>query len=213
MKLSQTRQTIDAYVEALAAAGAEATATALREVARFLDEYSGEEMSTLVQRGSRLGPPPAERCANGELSTAIKVAGNLECLAKVLTTGGAKAEQAKDLGSFSKLLRTSAESGTLSAVLDKLREAMTPEPIDAQIASYIERLKKQTGTAAFDRTLADLASSPLKREHVLAVAMSVYGGVRKSTSRKAAIDYIRKPHDAYMSAKRGIDATGGRSAA
>ena len=62
-------------------------------------------------------------------------------------------------------------------------------------------------------TFAEFANSSLKREHVVAVAMSVYGGIKKAISRKGALDYIRKPHDAYMSAKRGIDATGGRSAA
>jgi len=137
----------------------------------------------------------------------------LDHLVKILSTGGAKAEATKDLASLSKLLRGFAESETLSAVLDKLRDAMKLEPVEQQIVRFIERLKRETGTASFDRTFAELTASPLKREHVVAVALSVYGGIKKSTSRKGALGYIRKPHDAYMSAKRGIDATGGRSAA
>jgi hypothetical protein len=60
---------------------------------------------------------------------------------------------------------------------------------------------------------AQLAASPLKKEHIVAIAMSVYGGIKKSTPRKGALEYIRKAHDAFTSAKRGIQAEGGRSAA
>ncbi len=90
---------------------------------------------------------------------------------------------------------------------------MRPNPIDHQISTFIQRLNRDTGTDSFEQTLAELADSPLQREHVVAVAKSVYGGIRNSTSRKAALEFVRKPHDARMSARRGIEATGGRSAA
>jgi hypothetical protein len=59
----------------------------------------------------------------------------------------------------------------------------------------------------------ELASSNLKREQVVAIASSVYGRINKGTSRVVALAYIRKPHDAHVIARRGIDASDGRSAA
>ena len=90
---------------------------------------------------------------------------------------------------------------------------MAPNKSDPAIRTYIDRLKSGTGTDTFEEALAELASSSLKREHIVEIARAVYGGIPKNTSRKAALKFIRKPHDAYMSAKRGIDAMGGRSAA
>jgi hypothetical protein len=214
VKLRQTKQTIDAYADGLQSADADSAAVGLRTVASFLGEFSDVQMSRLIERGSKADlRSTATACARGGSPNTAQVALHLDLLAKILASGGAKAESTKDLASLRNLLRRFAESETVSAVLDKLRDAMRPEPVEQQIAQFIERLKKRTGTASFDSTLAELAASPLKREHVVAVAMSVYGGIKKSTSRKGALDYIRKPHDAYVSAKRGIDATGGRSAA
>ena len=213
MQLSQTKQPIDAYADGLQAARADTAADGVRALASFLGEFSGAQMGTLLERGAKVAPRPTVTPRKNGHSTAADVAAHLDVLAKVLASGGAKAEYKKDLANLGKLLRGFAESETLLAVLDKLRDAMKPEPVEQQIVGFIERLKADTCTPAFERTLAELAASPLKREHVVAVAMSVYGGIKKSTSRKGALDYIRKPHDAYVSTKRGIDATGGRSAA
>ena len=89
---------------------------------------------------------------------------------------------------------------------------MTQKP-EKEIREFIHRLKAETGSDRFDQVLSELANSNLRREHVIEVARAVYGGIPKKTSRKAALGFIRKPHDAYMNAKRGIDATRGRSAA
>lgn len=213
MKFSQTKQTIDAYADGLQAADAGAAIAGLRVIASFLGEFPNEHMSTLARRGSKTGLLATSKpCPSGN-SPSVEVAVHLDQLAKVLASGGAKAESTKDLKSLSNLLRGVRDSETLSAVLGRLRDAMKPGTIEQQIVGFIERLKRDTGTASFDRTFAELADSPLKREHIVAIAMSVYGGIKKSTSRKGALAYIRKPHDAYTSAKRGIDATGGRSAA
>jgi hypothetical protein len=64
-----------------------------------------------------------------------------------------------------------------------------------------------------ERTLGELRDSKLKREVVVQIALAVYGGIPKKTSRKDALDSIRKPHDARVNARRGIEAQGGRSAA
>ena len=210
MKLSQTWKPIDAYADGLQAVDASAAADGLRTLASFLGEFSRQQMSTLVECGSKVVVrPTVTPCTSGK-SAAAQVAAHLDLLAKVLASGGAKAEYTKDLANLGKLLRGFAESETLAGVLGKLRDAMKPEQ---QIVRFIERLKASSRTPDFETTLAELAASPLKREHVVAVAMSVYGGIKKGTSRKEALDFIRKPHDAYVSTKRGIDATGGRSAA
>lgn len=210
MKLGRTKQTIDAYADGLQAADAGAAAASLRAIASLLGQFSGEQMSTLLLRGKKV--LTATTCASNT-SGCGAVAVHLEHLAEILTSGGAKAESTKDLAGLSKLLRAFDESETLSAALEKLRDAMKPEPVDRQINRFIERLKSEKGTAAFEHAFEELVASELKREDVVAIAMSVYGSIKKSSSRKAALDYIRKPHDAYVSAKRGIDATGGRSAA
>ena len=90
---------------------------------------------------------------------------------------------------------------------------MTPETAEQQIDRFIKRLIQESRSASFESVFAELEASALKREHVVSIALSIYGGIKKTTSRKEALGYIRKPHDAYMSSKRGIDATGGRSAA
>jgi len=213
VKLSQTKLAIDAYADGLDAADAGSAAESLRTLASFLGEFSGEQMSILVLRDSKVSLRAAAKPSGTSDSPSVEVVEQLDHLVTVLASGGAKKEFTKDLVSLAKLLRGFADSEKLSAVLGELRHAMTPEPIEQQIDGFIKRLREETGTASFDRTFAELAASRLKREHVVAVAMSVYGGIKKSTSRKAALDYIRKPHDAYVSAKRGIDATGGRSAA
>ncbi len=213
MKIEQTMHAITAYANGLGAAEAHSAAADLRFVASFLDEFHDEQMSILVKRGSKVGIQGTTAPYITGTSPSTVIASHIDLLGKILVAGGANAEATKDLVSFSKLLRGFDESETLSAVLDKLRDAMKPEPVEQQISAFIERLKKARGTASFDQTFAELAASPLLREHVVAVALSVYGGIKMSTSRKAALGFIRKPHDAQMSAKRGIEATAGRSAA
>jgi hypothetical protein len=170
-------------------------------------------MSTLVRRGSKATGGAAARPGAGDRSSCTNATAQLDRLADILTAGAAKKESVKDLIALRKLLSRFAESETLSAVLGKLRDAMKPEPIGQQIDGFIKRLKEETGTASFDRTFAELTASQLKREHIVTIAMAVYGRISSGTSRKRALDFIRKPHDAYVSAKRGIEATGGRSAA
>jgi hypothetical protein len=118
---------------------------------------------------------------------------------------------ADNLGLLIKLL--DADSGYLSGMLDFLRRALSSPPMSDEVSRFVERLRAEVGSSAFEETLAELASSTLKRESVVEIARAVYGGIPKSTSRKAALQLIRRPHDAYVSTKRGIDAMGGRSAA
>ena len=213
MKLSQLKPAVDVFAEALGAAGAQMSASGFLAIGSFFAEFPEVQVTALVRRGAQLRPTEASsHRSESDISCAVTVA-LLDALAKILELGGAKAAFVKDLLSFNQLLRGLGESETLSAALDKLRASMRPEPVEQVVDNYIKRLKGEMGTAAFDRTFAELQASQLKREEVVAIAMSVYGGLKKNTSRKGALAYIRKPHDAHMSAKRGIQATGGRSAA
>lgn len=217
MKLSKLKRTIGAYADALKAANADYAARGLAVLASFLDEFASKEIIYLVQRAAKAeridGALTGEASDNSDLPAPAEVACYLDSLVVILASAMPRGDCAKDVTALAKVLRRLGESETLSATLDKLRDAMKPEPVDKQIAGFIERLKKDTGTPSFDRTFDELATSPLKREHVVSVAASVYGRISKSTSRKAALEFIRRPHDAYVSAKRGIDASGGRSAA
>jgi hypothetical protein len=213
VKLSQTKRAIEAYADGLSAAGAEPASAGLRAIEALLGEFPDEPMSNLVRRGSRAVAGATARTGAGDQSSCMAAIAQLALLAEILTAGQAKKETIKDLIALRKLLSRFGESETLLAVLGKLRDAMKPEPVEHQIERFIERLKEETGTASFEQTFAALMTSPLRREHVVAIAIAVYGRISSGTSRKRALDYIRKPHDAYVSAKRGIEATGGRSAA
>ena len=214
MKLSVTRHIIDAYAEGIAAADARPFAEALRTIVAFLAEFSSEPMSVLVERGSQDHTTcgAAQPTASATCSAA-QTAAQLNHLACILAAGSAKADHIKDVMALSNVLHQFGESETLSAAINRLRDAMKPEPRHEQVDSFIQLLKRETGSSAFETTFARLAQSTLKREDVVNIAKSVYGGIKSNTSRKGALDYIRKPHDAYNSAKKGIDATGGRSAA
>jgi hypothetical protein len=214
VRVSQVKRTVCAFAEALEAANAPPAAAALATLASFLDRFADKQMSALAQCKSKISHSSAVATSvNVDLPTVAEVALHLDCLAKVVASTGTNAALKKDLAVLSSLLRLTGESATLATALEKLRSAMEPQPVEEQIAGFIERLKKEMGTPTFENTFAELAASPLNREQVLTIAMSVYGGIKRSTSRRGALEYIRKSHDAHMSAKRGIEATGGRSAA
>ncbi len=217
MKLSQTERPIGAFADGLDAAGAAAPAAALRLVAAFLNEFGTLTTTDLIERASKTFPlagTSGSGCS-GEPTVADAVV-HLKALERILQSGRAKTA-ADDLASLLKLIellwRESAQNNSLASMLDALRRALKLEPPEGLVKTFIERLNKDVRTPAFEQTLAELAASTLRREHVVEIARAVYGGIPKNTSRKAALKFIRKPHDAYMSAKRGIEATGGRSAA
>ena len=79
-----------------------------------------------------------------------------------------------------------------------------------QLALVVESIKNAIGTEQFTDVLNNI--SEYDRETVVEIANQVYGPIAKSTSKKQALDYIRRLHDVRMSARRGIDAMGGRSA-
>lgn len=210
MKLGETELTIAAYALGLQGAEAGNPATSLRRLADFLGDFRTCSMSELIARASKI-PAPSTR-AGGQVPDMMSadVIALLEKLGTTLKHREA-ISHASDLELLIKLLRR--DSGYFLPMLETLRRALMPIPPEKEIREFIERLRAETGSDAFEDTLSKLAASRLKREHVVEIARAVYGGIPKNTSRKAAISYIRKPHDARTSAKRGIDAMGGRSAA
>lgn len=198
---------ISAYAEGLRVAGAQDPSAWLRNVARVLCRYDNGQVSDLLKRGhgSRAGPRASE--SSGPRS--IDLLPHLRALEGVLKT--AEAPLAVDLALLIEFVES--DSGYLESMLEALRKALSSARPDSRVGDVAAKLRSQIGSDAFEQTLAELDASDLKREQVVDIARAVYGGIPKSTSRKAALKFIRKPHDAYMSAKRGIEATGGRSAA
>jgi hypothetical protein len=209
MKLSETGRIVRAYVQALKAGGACPFVPALEALANFLN---GQTKMTMEHLRNRIRDAPlnvARTSADGPDSCKASAV-QLKALNSVLVAGRARNAQIADIELLIELLQT--DSVYDLDMLDFLKQLARPlqEP---RIEHFIERLNSQIGGDAFESTFEELSSSDLKREAVVEIAVGVYGGVPKKTSRKAALSFIRKPHDARMSAKRGISAMGGRSAA
>jgi hypothetical protein len=220
--LAETELVISAFADSLKVAGAAEPARHLQALARLLREFPEQTMAELLARWRlKQHQPKTEQAHKGALL--IKdVVPHLEALKQVLDAGRATPPLVSDLALLIDLLRASHERGGdsryLSPMLSALRQAFMPNKVEPakpekEIREFIGRLRAETGSDKFDQVLSELANSKLKREHIVEVARAVYGGLPKKVSRRAALTYIRKPHDAYMSAKRGIEATGGRSAA
>jgi hypothetical protein len=202
----RAKRAIEAYAAGLSAGQSERAARELLQVAGLFDTLTGADIARLLRdRGDAV--------VSSRKSAPDSVIAHLGHVSCILKAGGGDNYSIKVLNNLSNLLLALDDSETLPAILNKLRDTMKPAPIEMQVAAFAERLKRETGTAAFERTFAELKASALKREHVVQVASTVYGRINKSTSRVAALAFIRKPHDASVSTRLGIEATGGRSAA
>lgn len=209
MKLRSTEEVIRAHADALELAGACESAAVLSTLVQFLRNVRTRTMAELVKAGSGYAPYASGLNSSGPMS--LDVVPHLKALDHILVSAHAATSQLKDLRLLIELLE--GDSGYLAPMLDALLRALRPQKPEDRVSDYISKLRAETGTDNFDQILADLANSGLKTEQLVEIARSVYGGIPKKTSRKAALAYIRKPHDAFMSAKRGIEASGGRSAA
>lgn len=210
MKLSETGRTIHAYVEALKTGGAYASVPPLESLASFFIEQKRMTMEEFREKMRDLPKDVVHAPTNGPHSCKASAV-QLRALGAVLVAGRARPTQIADIELLIELLE--ADSVYNSNMLDLLKQLVQPVNAEARIEGFVERLKSQIGSDAFEKTYEELSSSDLKREAVVEIAIGVYGGIPKKTSRKAALGFVRKPHDARMSAKRGINAMGGRSAA
>jgi len=209
VKLREIERPISAYADGLELANAVLPASGLRQLAQFLKEVGDFTTTQLNESRPRVVLPTAQLPGSDGGARVPDVVPHLKALEKVLRTG--ESTVANELRLLIKCLGN--DSVYLSPMLGALRRALTGGNTDEAVAEFIARLNKDMGTDAFERTLAELKASSLRREHVVQVAHDVYGGIPKGTTRKAALAFIRKPHDARVNARRGIDALGGRSAA
>ncbi len=211
MRLNDVERPIRSYICCLAAAGSDRATADLRLLADFLLEFGTISMVDLEHQWKVVGSNDQKKC---EQNSITELGRCLELLLNLLEVAGARVPLLQDLGKLRKFFgEASLESGRLPEVLTALRKAMQPMPIEEQIHDYIRRLHETARTSAFEGVFREISGSELRREHVVEVAKAIYGSVEKRSSRQKALALIRKAHDAYMSAKRGNETTGGRSAA
>lgn len=210
MKLSETGRIIHAYVEALKAGGARTSVPPLEALANFFIEQNRMTMEQFRDRIKRF-PENGARAPADRANSCKTSAAQLKALKAVLVAGRARPAQIADIELLIELFQ--GDSVHNLDMLDFLKQIVPPVYAEPRVEDFVVRLRSQMGSDAFEKTFEELSSSDLKREAVVEIAIGVYGGVPKRTSRKAALNFIRKPHDARMSAKRGINAMGGRSAA
>lgn len=201
MKLSDIAAPLAAYADG---PGAAKYAVCLHSLASFLTEFGDHTVLELAECKPKVGRARASGCK------LVNLIPHLDALGNILEASSAT-DRANAVRLLIKCLST--DSVYLPPMLEALRRALSRDDTDASVAKFIERLNKDIGSDAFDHTLGELSASNLKREQVVQIAQKVYGGIQKNTSRRAALAYIRKPHDARTNARRGIDASGGRSAA
>ena len=210
MRLSETEKIVRAQARALALFDQPAGGS-LDRLADFLKTFGSRQMSEVAQALARPSrTQDTNKRSEPDVSCTV-VAEHLYAVSVVLAAANARATKIADLKLLAKLIGT--ESCDLSSALVKLRVAMTPPQAEQIVEEFIKQLKTDARTERFEQTWADLKASGLKVAHMLSIARQVYGPVPASTSRDKALKFIRRPHDAYMSTKRGIDAMGGRSAA
>jgi hypothetical protein len=202
MKVSQTVAIIDQYI----ALGAVSSASELGSVLKFLEKFREFEMKEFHKRASLF--LTADRWVEKPHRSPV-----LAPLSSLLLVAKAHKDVIKDVEYLADLLRHVPDSGVLDEHLSRLGAAMQPKTTEQLIAEFTLRLNREIGTPAFERTFAELANSPLKGDDIVTVAVDVYGWIKKGTSRKKALDYIRMPHDAFSGARRVLEAQGGRSAA
>ena len=218
MRLSSTERSISAYAEALELVSGPERVVGLRQLAAFLKSFGTLTMANAFElAGDARRYATVAEGANDPNIHVADVISLLNGLRHILKANHA-AEPASDLELLINLLQAGdanqCDSAYLAPMLNTLRRAFSGYgSLEQEVAEFITMLKNDIGTEAFDGRFTNLARSALKREQVVQIATQVYGTIPRSTSRKAALAFIRKPHDAYMSAKRGIDAMGGRSAA
>lgn len=218
MKLSKLQTWLDAYAAVLKSAGALPAANAIGDCAAFLALHKSKNVSDIIAKGGAVASCAAAADSSPQLLLSTRqTAKLLEDLSNLMKAmGPASAKAAADRNSiidFAKLLRLAPESELTSATLEKLRVAMIPASTEPQVASYIERLKRTARTPDFRTTIDEIGRSKLSKQDVLAIAREIFGDLPNSTPRSTALKKMYQLDDAYQSAKRGIDATGGRSAA
>jgi hypothetical protein len=202
MKVSQTAALINQYI----ALGAVARASELACVLTLLEKFGDLDMKDFHKRATMCSV--ADRLVDKPQQSLV-----LAPLSSLLSVAKAHKDVIKDVEYLSDLLRHFPDSGVLDEYLTRLGDSMQPKTAQQLVGEFTIRLKREIGTPGFERTFAELANSPLKGDDMVNVAVDIYGWIKKGTSRKKALEYIRMPHDAFAGARRVLEAQGGRSAA
>ena len=202
MTLNHIEGLIAAYAEGLNLGGGRTAAACLREFGEFLREFGSSSIAELSKCKPRVAqmPNPTATAEDDNTTRVSDVTTHLRALESIL-----RAAEARGRADEIRLLIKSLgdDSAYLSDMLNALRRALSRGATNAGVEDFVERLERDMGTDAFEQALGELKASPLRREQVVQIALRVYGGIPKSTSRKAALDFIRKPHDAQVNARRG----------
>jgi uncharacterized protein with PhoU and TrkA domain len=215
VKLERLKNLLCTYALVLKNIGSDEKAAWITELAQAMSPHLSQTVDTYLQRVQRGRPslPAHERwdtmcTVSGKAATMHAVSEVLEGLLNISNALHAYSEAAK-LKLLVQLL-----SGDMRYLTDSLQamkeDAVTPEPDPNE---FVGKLKAASGSEQFERLFRELETSNVRRETIIAIARGMVGRVAASTTRKAALALIRKGHDARMSARRGIEATGGRSAA
>ena len=175
-------------------------------IVTFLTRHQTLNVTVLDQLRTRVPLPQIQNCT-GETSRAHEA---LQHLILILKAAEAKTALINGFKTLDTLLNSS-ESLLVEPMLERLTRLLTPERPD--VAAFIDRLRTETKTARFDATFEELRSSGASLGELQAIALGLSGATKKPKNKTEALKSIRGQHDAYVRAKRGIDAMGGRSAA
>ncbi len=211
---ADTSKFLATFAAGLKLAGASSASSILNNVANTLCRDDWDTISKLGKLGLIVEElrPDQDHWDTSENKLAVDQLSNV---VQMLRMANGDVELINSLDSLKLLLQRFSDSPKLAETFSRLRDFMTgsTEALYAALVSdFSSRLKRDMYTSAFEQTISELLNSKLKKEHVVEIAQIVVGGT-KSKSRPKALEAIRKPHDAYLNTKRGIDASGGRSAA
>ena len=186
MKLADLEHTIRSYADGLDLIGAADVVFELNAVARFLGDYRSLEVSTLVDCGAQAAS--SRHSPELERPSTPNIIPHLRALEKILRAGHGM-NVANDLGLLIKLL--GRDSRYTPEMLEFLKRALVRQPLSEEAELFAERLKSEIGSEKFERSLAELERSALKRDQVVEIARAVYGGIPKNTSARHQVH--RKP--------------------
>ena len=204
MKVRKSADAIRTFAYTLAQLGLEKDASSILDVVLVLDEFGKTEMATFLRKGRAALETQTIDTAKPRASDAAKSIAVLSGLIAELSPRG----PSNDLKLLAQLL--ARDSANLSATLDALRAAMTDRFDVEQMAT---KLRDAVGTERFDSLYAKIKAPAVKLDDLKRLAVLIYGAADPVKNKTAALKQIRGPHDARMSARLGIEASGGRSAA
>lgn len=212
MKVSETAKLIKRYGELLTRLEHPCAGDINHLLTRF-NGWSNKTMANYLKQ-AKLGLAVAKASAQSSEkdNSLTRLIGQLKAMFE-FTAPLLKKTAATDLAGYIDLFESYSDSGSLKEFLQQLDEALGMTQTEI-IQNLSENLNKATGDEiAFEMVYDQLMNADLKKDDILKICRKVYGDVPTSTSRTRALELIRKPHDARIHTRRGINAMQGHSAA